>query len=107
MTTAQLRAREVERLASFGNGNVAEAKQIMNSYYRLCGLCETNLYLANTEITCNSSYTLKSEAKEEKWNERLNKRLAPYGLELVYFGFFPTICFKGKNAQAIGIHFYK
>ena len=106
MTIAQLREREVEHLASLGNGSIPEAKRIMNSYYRLCGLCEANLYLANCERTCNTKYTAESEAKEERWNKRLNKLLAPYGLELVYFGYFPTICFKGKYSKAISIYFY-
>lgn len=96
MTIAQLREKEVERLARFKNSEPTEqdinnARRIMNSFYRLCGLCETNLYLANDERTCNRQSTKDSEEREEKWVKRLNEQLKPYGLQLFYCGYCPSI----------------
>lgn len=106
-TIAQLRETQVEKLAAMHDGNLDAARKIMNSYYRMCGLCETNLYLANDEQIYNPRTLAASEAREEKWYNRLNKALAPYNLELVYFGYHPTICYKGENRQAINIYFYE
>ena len=97
MTIAQLREREVNKLARFKSENpseedYAEAKRMMNRFYRLCGLEERLLYLENDERTYNSWYTKECDAKAERWRNRLNadfKRI--YGLELVYCGYAPSI----------------
>lgn len=96
MTIAQLREREVERLAKFKTENpttedINNARKIMNSFYRLCGLCETNLYLANDERTYNKASTKRSEEREAQWVKRLDKWLEPYGLQLFYSGYCPSI----------------
>lgn len=97
MTIAQLREREIERLARFKtdhptDADYKEAQRNMNSFYRLCGLAETNLYLANNERTCNSLYTKKSEEREDAWHRRLDRIFhETYGLRLVYCGYAPSI----------------
>lgn len=96
-TIAQLREMEVEKLARFKNPNpteddIAEARRNMNSFYRLCGLAETNLYLNNEERTCNTKRTADSNAKEDRWHKRLDKVFSEtYGLRLVYCGYAPSI----------------
>ena len=97
MTIAQLREREVDRLAHYRTespteADYKEAKRLMNSFYRLCGLSETNLYLANTERTCNSAYTKASEERERRWVARLSDEFKEFcGLELYYSGYMPSI----------------
>ena len=80
MTIAQLRERELGRLVAFKTDSPTsedykEARRMMNSFYRLCGLCETNLYLTNDERTANRRYTHESEARENKWHKRLDKQV--------------------------------
>ena len=96
-TVAQLREREVKRLASLKNPDpteedINEARRNMNSFYRLCGLSETNLYLTNDERTHDKPSTKKSEERETKWHKRLDKVFKDtYGLRLVYIGYNPSI----------------
>lgn len=96
-TVAQLREAEVDKLVHFKTDDpteedYAEARTVMNSFYRLCALAEKNLYLANDERTCNTKYTHDSEAKEQRWLERLNKKfMETYGLCLYYAGYAPSI----------------
>ena len=71
MTIAQLRERTIDELVKHKtekpmSEDYAEARRIMNSYYRLCGLCETNLYLQNDERRYNSRYAKESEEREER-----------------------------------------
>lgn len=97
LTIAQLREREVERLAAYHDENYTEndlalARKLMNSFYRLCGLAETNLYLANDARTCNSAYTKRSEERESRWANRLSNQFKEFaGLELFYAGYCPSI----------------
>ena len=115
MTIAQLREREIERLVRFKTANPTEddhneARRNMNSFYRLCGLSETNLNLANDEKRCNSSYTKRSEEREAKWHKTLDKVFHDtYGLNLVYCGYRPSIGIKKENDrfyEKIGRYFY-
>lgn len=115
MTIAQLREREVKRLALLKTSTPTEqdyneARKNMNSFYRLCGLCETNLNLANDERRCNSSYTKISEARENVRYQRLNKIFHDtYGLNLVYCGYCPSIGVKNENggfSERISRYFY-
>lgn len=109
MTIAQMREREVEKLATIGNTNpteqdIREAQRLMNSFYRLCGLCETNLYLSNNERTANTRRTAESEARQDKWFERLNKEFNElYGLQLYYCGFCPSIGHDYKHGGCVEI----
>lgn len=116
MTIAQLREREVDRLAHFHAAEPTEedyqtARRLMNSFYRLCGLAETNLYLSNDERRCNTIYTQKSERRESIWHERLSKQFKDFaGLELVYCGYAPSIgvrCYPGGGfSEKINRWFY-
>lgn len=95
-TIAQLREMEVIKLAKFRSkapteADINEARRIMNSFYRLCGLCTTNLYLTNDSYWHNKPSTEASEAKEERWIKRLNQELKPYGLQLFFSGYCPSI----------------
>lgn len=96
-TIAERRKREIPRLVAFKtstptDADFAEARTLMNSFYRLCGLSERNLYLANEERTCNLASTKRSEEKEDKWHRRLDKAFRDtYGLRLVYVGYAPSI----------------
>lgn len=111
LTIAQKRWNEVKRLAAMKNPeptdeDLREAEKAMNSYYRLCGLSERNLYLSNDERTCNRASTKASEDRELKWHKRLDKIFQEtYGLRLKYFGYHPTISYP-DNRQAISIYFY-
>ena len=114
-TIAQLREREVHRLAGFKSANptdadIEEARRLMNSFYRLCGLCERNLYLANNERTCNSRSTQLSEEREDRWWKRLDKEFHRlYGLNLVYCGYAPsivTVLERGSVQEKINRYFY-
>lgn len=117
MTIAQLREREIDRLVAYKTDNPTdadyrEAHRMMNSFYRLCGLCERNLYLANDERTCNSRYTKESEDKEERWYKRLGKQFKEiYNLDLYYAGYCPSIGVRefpgGGCSERIYRWFYK
>lgn len=116
LTIAQLREREVDRLAHFHATEPTEAdykvaRKLMNSFYRLCGIADTNLYLANNENTCNSSYTRMNEERESAWCKRLSAELKEFaGLELFYAGHMPSIgvrCEHGGFAEKITRWFYR
>lgn len=112
MTISEHRSKEVLRLARYKNpepteNDISEARSVMNSFYRLCGLCERNLYLANDPNWCDKKYTKWSEEREERWRKRLNKKLIDvYGLRIVHFGYLPSICFATSTAEAISRFFY-
>lgn len=111
LTIAELRQKEVRRLASLDTKNerpeaIAEAKKLMNSFYRFCGVEERLLYLANSERTCNSGYTASLELKAEKWRERLQIAFKPYGLILVWYGYLPTITDHEGGNEVIYTYFY-
>ncbi len=111
MSIAELRSREVYKLAGMDAKNdiitaITEAKKLMNSFYRFCGLEETLLYLQNDERTCNSGYTAKLELKAEKWRERLQAAFTPYGLMLVWYGYLPTITNHEGGNEVIYTYFY-
>lgn len=122
MTIAQRRIREKNKLFGYryklsGTSVITEqdkrnADRIMNSYYRLCGLCDTNLILSNRESTCNTRYCKESEEKESRWYKRLKAEFEKeYGLTLVYYGWFPSIMETDGNGKilrhAISAIFYK
>lgn len=115
MTIAQCREREVHRLAELHNPapapeDIDKARRLMNSYYRLCGLCDRNLYLSNEEHTCNKLSTKRSEQREENWHERLNKEFEEFaGVSLVYCSWYPSIGYKSKQGgfeRKIDAYFY-
>ena len=115
LTIAQLREKEVERLAGFKTDNPTladfdEAQALMNSFYDLCSLCKRNLYLANNRDTCNLISTKESEKKEEDWWLRLDEAFHKnYGLNLVYCGYMPSIVTvneRGGVSEKIYRYFY-
>lgn len=115
MTIAELREKQIEELvlyktASPTEADYKEARHIMNSFYRLCGLCEKNVYLSNDERTCNLKSTQESEERESKWYDRLNKVFSEvYGLQLVYCSYYPLIGVKdshGAFTEKIYSYFY-
>ena len=97
MTIAEQRRREVRRLAEFKSpepteADIDEARRLMNSFYRLCGLSETNCELANDSERYSPKRLARSEARESKWYDRLNAEFQRlYGLSLVYCGYAPSI----------------
>ena len=103
MTIAEKRKIELDRLVAFRTDNPTEedrkeAKRLMNSYYRLCGLSETNLYRANNEHTCDSRYTKESEDRELRWYKRLRNEFEKYcGLTLFYACYHPSIGTKDEH----------
>lgn len=114
LTIAQCREREVIRLAQYKDNNpteaqINEARHIMNSFYRLCGLCERNLYLANDSYWHDKPSTKASEEREQRWLDRLKKALKPYGLTLYYGGYCPsigTVNAQGGCSEKITRYFY-
>lgn len=102
-TVAERREKELARLVAFKTDSPTaadfdEARKLMNSFYRLCGLSERNLYLTNTECTCNLPSTKRSEYREMQWHERLDKAFHDtYGLNLVYCGYAPSIVTKSEH----------
>lgn len=97
MTIAQMREREVRRLAEYHadvptKEDLNEARRLMNSFYRLCGLAETNLYLANDPEKYSPKRLKASEEKESRWYDRLSKEFEKFaGLRLFYAGYCPSI----------------
>lgn len=115
MTIAQMREKDVYKLAEMHNPNytekdVAEARRLFNSYYRLCGLSETNLYLQNDSRKHNSSYAKAMEEKEDRWHKRLDNEFYEFAkLRLVYCGYYPSIGHvikQGCFADVFNGHFY-
>ena len=104
-TISQLRYEQVVKLASFRDSNcseeaIREARSIMTSFYRLCGLAERNLYSANDETTANLKRTAYNEEREHKWFERLNKVFQEkYDLCLTYCGYMPSIGIRNENGS--------
>ena len=116
MTIAQMRERELERLVAYKTENPTEedfdeARKIMNSFYRLCGLAERNLYLSNDERFCNRESTKRSEEREYIWSKRLSKQFTEtYGLQIFYSGYLPSIGVKYENgcvSEKISRFFYQ
>lgn len=99
MTVAEMRKREVRRLAEFNRDvDFENASRLMNSFYRLCGLCERNLELANDSEIYNPVALAKSEERESRWYDRLNAQFEKfYGLQLVYCGYMPSIGIVNEN----------
>lgn len=114
--TKEYREKELRRLVEFKTKNptdadFTEARSNMASFYRLCGLAKTNLYLSNDVHWANRESTHKSEEREYQWYKRLDKIFSDtYGLRLVYCGYMPSIgVFVGENggfAEKISRFFY-
>lgn len=113
-TIAQLRAKEITRLANIiaakdpSADNCEDiARNLMTRYYRLAGMCDRLLYLENDERTANTRYTAWLADRRERLSAKLNadfKRLA--GLTLEYYGYLPTITTGAGSSDAINVYFY-
>lgn len=92
------------QLVKFNNAyinDMEKASYIVNSFNRLCGLCDTLLIRENTESLANSRYTKELEEKETRWIARLNKVLSEYGLSLVWSSHIPSIGIKEESTNCI------
>ena len=112
MTIAQMRKREVLRLARYREKNptnetMREARRLMNSFYRLAGLDDRLLYLSNDSRTCNSRYTKEQEDRAYRWWRRLSKEFTNFcpDLKIQYFGHLPSIATQ-DNHIAVSAHYY-
>lgn len=113
-TIAELRAREIARLATIIAGkdptatdSREAARNLMHRYYRLAGMCDRLLILDNDERTANTRYTAALEARREALSAKLNAdfgRLA--GLTLVYGSWLPTITDRKGGSDVINRYFY-
>ncbi len=114
-TVAELRERELPKLAAFKTDNpsaddLSEARRIMNRFYRLCGLSERNFYLSNDEKRHDLPGTRESEEKEDRlWRELDADVHRLYGLNIVYCGVFPRIVQRSEHggvSEKISRFFY-
>ena len=106
MTIAQLREVQLEKFNRLYIQDMDTAKKLINRYYRLCGMDERLLYLTNDSRTADRPYTRELEAKAEKSLKALQADFKTYGLKLVYFGYFPTICEADSTNNAYYAYFY-
>lgn len=97
MTIAEHREKELETLVSFKTDRPTEedyneARRIMNSFYRLCGLDWRVAELVNDSRTCDKWSTKQAEKRAYDWYMRLDKEFSRvYGLRLTYCGVCPSI----------------
>ena len=76
LTIAERREKELDILISYKTSNPTpadykEARKIMNSYYRLCGLANRNLMLTNNENLWTRSFLCVMVSIN--WCKRYNK----------------------------------
>lgn len=106
MTIREKREAELSRLAERYNGNIDDARRIMNSFYKLCGLEERRLEFDNDERRYNAKESERLTDKAMNWISRLNKELEPYNCKLTYFGIYPTITEIGTTRECVTRFFY-
>lgn len=105
---AELRDEQVHALADLDKKyhDLDKACKVMNSFYRYVALRVRNVNDDNTESTYNTRWHHEREAREERWEKRLEKAFAEYGLMLEYYGIYPTITdHKGGN-DVIRTYYY-
>lgn len=83
-----------------------QARKIMNSYYRLVGLCGRLLALDNTNSVYNAKESESMSKRASAWFDRLNKQFAEFDAELTYFGWYPDIVKKGTTQDLYLTYFY-
>lgn len=110
MTIAQQRDKAIDRLMARKSNNTFEdyqrVRKIMNSYYRLVGLCNRLLAFDNTSGVYNERRSTEMHLRENRWFKRLNKQLAEFDVELMYSSWFPTIVKKGTTQDLYLTYFY-
>lgn len=109
MTVAERRQRQFRRFVEerkLNEEEQAKLKTLINSYYRLCGLEERILQWENSQLW-NRGFVQRAMIKRDKWVDSLDERFNKFDLGLVYFGYLPTICYKGTTETAIDKIFYE
>ena len=106
LTIAQLREIELNKLSEITKDQ-DKARNMMNRYYRLCGMDERLLYLENDERWHDKQSTKDLEAQRDQAWERRNKDFNDYGMKLTYFGYLPTITNKEDTTTAINAYYYQ
>lgn len=105
LTTAELRAREVTRLAEITN-DYTIAASLMRRYYRLAGALSRLLVLNNDYRTAETRYTQELSKRTERQAAKLDIDFRRYGLQLVYYSHLPTITTAPGNSDVIHTYFY-
>lgn len=106
MTVKEMRQRQLQQFNEDYINNIEVAKHITNCFHRLCGLSEYVFNLQNNTNTCDSRLCAEYEEKEAKAIQRLNNKVKPYGLNIVYAGIYPSICVMDGNCIAKQCFFY-
>lgn len=105
-TIAQTRERALENFNSQYINNLDTAKNLVNRFYRLSGICNRLLYVENDEKRCNSRYARELHAQCDKAEKKLNDDLQKYGLSIRYFSWLPAICESGSTCEALSRFYY-
>lgn len=114
LTIAEKRERELGRLVQYKTAtptaeDFKQARRMMNSFYRLCGLCERESILSNTWPDANTRRVKAMGDRMMKWSARLDAEFQEvYGLQLDYCGHIPHIVKQGDRggADAVQRFFY-
>lgn len=110
MTVAEQRQRAITNYCikhALSDDDYLELKSVMNSYYRLCARFDHLLEWDNNDHYTNKKWVKDYETKAMNLYVKLQKRFNAFGLELVFFGYLPTICYKGTTSTAIEKYFYE
>lgn len=76
LTIAEMRKKELARFSEAYSIDLADAKKLVNSFYRFCGLESNLFYLENNESTANSDY-VKDLQKKKKIGRKGCKKTLP------------------------------
>lgn len=109
MTVAELRRKAFERYCEeqgLDREQRIQLRTLVISYYRLCGLEERVFHWTNDCDLWNRGFVQRAQDRADKWCDSLVERFSKFGLTLVYFGYLPTICYKGTTRTAIDKYFY-
>ena len=108
LTQAQRRERALINFNDEFIKDMEQARKIINSYYRLCGLSYRVCMLQNDAEMHATPYAQEQEEKEQRHIQRLNNYLKPYGLNIAYSGIYPTIVIldKTRPGNCIGRYVY-
>ena len=107
-TIAQMRRQALDNIIQDYNIPEDTARNLMNRFYRLCGALERLVVLENDAKTANLRWVKELSESTDKRNNKLNEEFKVYGLELIRFGYLPTICPLGRNcsSEAVPTFFY-
>lgn len=106
---AELRREAVYHLASRKDGapigrEMAHARRVMNSYYRLCGLINNRNWHDSFDTPYHRECATEMTDRIDKWYDRLNTEFAEYGACLVQFGVIPCICERDEHGAPHDLH---